>query len=642
MTRRGTSLLWLAAGLIVVGAGVFYGLRLTEAPSRDGAPIELDAPEPKAPGKRMDITPTGPRAEPSPAEKPAGATVTGRLVNRDLVPVPDAEIELREGNTLGMAGMMHLPRLGNHRATSDALGFFAFTEVPPTSELVVHAEGAFATRDAGPYVVGAGELVDLGDVVVEPGMLVHGTVQGPDAERVRRARVALHDVFVRNVGADLPDPLRVVLTDDDGRYELPNVPHMIFNLVIDADGYAGKVVEQPTVPDRALPQLVFDVTLEKSVPLSGTVVEAATGRPLRDVEISAQPAGLGLPPGVTRSDDEGAFTFSNLIPGRYNIWCDAKGYGRKGQIVTADDWADGVALQLYRAASISGLVLDPDDRPVANFDLLARRSSNKTVTGSPIGSFERFRGADGAFEVTDLEAGWYSFEVWAKGYAVTRSDPVRLKRGENLTGITITMQPGAALVGRLVDDLGEPIAGARVSLHPNHLPEVEFLRGGEPDAVWMKAVNSARDGTFSMPDVTENVYQVEFAHSSYPIVRRNDVAVEAGVRTSLGDVVIPRPGTLRGQVVDRSGVPVADATVFVDGEGCNRSVRSNGQGDYVVDRLAPGRYTVRANPATPNLADIQAMVQAELQRVTQEHLTGVEERVEIGAGETREYLVRLD
>jgi hypothetical protein len=140
----------------------------------------------------MELSPTPQRPEAAPREDPEGATVVGRLVTTDHIPVPEGWVELREGNPLGMAGASGLPRLGSHRTDVDALGNFALVGVPPVTELVVHAEGqTFAAREAGPYAVAAGQLLDLGDLVVLAGLLVHGTVLGADSPLTGRTSADL-------------------------------------------------------------------------------------------------------------------------------------------------------------------------------------------------------------------------------------------------------------------------------------------------------------------------------------------------------------------------------------------------------------------------------------------------------------------
>src|SRR5499427_8193228 len=54
-------------------------------------------------------------------------------------------------------------------------------------------------------------------------------------------------------------------------------------------------------------------------------------------------------------------------------------------------------------------------------------------------------------------------------------------------------------------------------------------------------------------------------------------------------------GTLRGQVFDELGGAIVGATVtVVDANSKTRTTTTNGEGNYVISGLAPGKYTVRA------------------------------------------------
>jgi hypothetical protein len=93
-----------------------------------------------------------------------------------------------------------------------------------------------------------------------------------------------------------------------------------------------------------------------------------------------------------------------------------------------------------------------------------------------------------------------------------------------------------------------------------------------------------------------------------------------------------RPGSLRGQVLDELGGAIVGASVTViDSKGVEKSVVTNDSGTYVVNGLAPGKYTVRAIDAgfamteTPdvevvagkaNQFDITLKVAIEEQKVT--------------------------
>ncbi len=57
-------------------------------------------------------------------------------------------------------------------------------------------------------------------------------------------------------------------------------------------------------------------------------------------------------------------------------------------------------------------------------------------------------------------------------------------------------------------------------------------------------------------------------------------------------------GTLRGQVLDEFGGAIVGASIVaVDAKGNEKTVTTNDQGMYVVNGLAPGKYTVRVNAA---------------------------------------------
>src|SRR5215213_7098098 len=93
-----------------------------------------------------------------------------------------------------------------------------------------------------------------------------------------------------------------------------------------------------------------------------------------------------------------------------------------------------------------------------------------------------------------------------------------------------------------------------------------------------------------------------------------------------------RPGSLRGQVLDELGGAIIGASVTViDSKGVEKSAVTNDGGTYVVNGLAPGKYTVRATNAgfaiseTPDVEvtggklvqfDITLKVEIEEQKVT--------------------------
>src|SRR5215211_7848858 len=55
-----------------------------------------------------------------------------------------------------------------------------------------------------------------------------------------------------------------------------------------------------------------------------------------------------------------------------------------------------------------------------------------------------------------------------------------------------------------------------------------------------------------------------------------------------------RPGSLRGQVLDELGGAIVGASVTaIDAKGTEKSAVSNDGGNYTINGLAPGKYTLR-------------------------------------------------
>src|SRR5437868_5894846 len=71
------------------------------------------------------------------------------------------------------------------------------------------------------------------------------------------------------------------------------------------------------------------------------------------------------------------------------------------------------------------------------------------------------------------------------------------------------------------------------------------------------------------------------------------VLIFAAALSALGQ---SNSGVLRGQVTDPSGAAVTNATIVVKGPaGESRTVRSNRQGEYELNSLPTGKYSLKAS-----------------------------------------------
>lgn len=635
--------LLLGALLVLAAAGAAIMVLLpqdappAEPARRTARPAAVDD-EPARPAiEAFDSPAAEVRETPPPAARQLGL-LSGRLLTPDRRPVPSGRIELLEGIPMGLGGLSQLPRLGP-RGEVDADGRFLIADVPTSDEVVVRAFGdSFETTESGPHLVRQGQTCDIGVVIVDPGLTVRGTISDPRGRGVAGAQVALTRGRPLAIGRDAAEPERVVLTDERGGYVIPHGTRGPFSLLVSAAGFGNASVDRGVQLDDPR-QMEINVHLQPAKTLEGVVLLPGGSEPAIHVEVLAEGGELGQGNALVRTDAEGRFRFTQLAAGRHLLRLDPEGYLPVSEEVLPGS-REGITIELRPASSLSGTVTDTKGKPLRAFDLQLRKSDKRGNVREAVGASLRVRNSEGRFEVGDLVPGWYLIEVWARGHSVTISNPARVRKGDAITELTVAMQRSSALLGSVVDDLGQPIAGAEVSLHTNNTPTFGFLRASASRGSWHTSTSTRSDGTFKFSEVTARTYQIEVDHPRYPMVHRNDVAVVPGEETELSPVILDRPAILSGVVSDNSGQILKGVTVTLGG-GNNRATRqvvSDGEGRYRFERLAPGDYQVHAY--APTISPIGVLL-SNIHRIQRdpEGKPLIPTDITLQAGEEREYNV---
>jgi hypothetical protein len=120
-------------------------------------------------------------------------------------------------------------------------------------------------------------------------------------------------------------------------------------------------------------------------------------------------------------------------------------------------------------AVIRGRIVAADtDSPVRKSVVTLTADTSAGLAGDPI-----YSGDDGRFEFTAVAPGRYAISAWKSGYAPAlfgaRSsfEPavhIAVRAGDVVSGVQIPLQRGAAISGRVTDDLGDPVIGISVSV----------------------------------------------------------------------------------------------------------------------------------------------------------------------------------
>ncbi len=570
-----------------------------------------------------------------------GATVCATPIDEDLVDEETVPYCTVAGES-GAYVLVGLPN-GTYEVTASA----PFHR-PASTESVVH----FADTQ---------HAVDL--VLGPDGVAVSGTVEDPLGRRVPGARVRA----LALAESDDEFPTVVTTTDAEGRYTLwvpsgavllevhtkdhtradrrtraPSTEHFSLSF---GGTLVGLVVDESGAPPAALAKIAVlqggesysaRTDLDGSFRIDGLAAGHATieataegllGASLGGVYVAAgdltaappvvmhpiarvvgsirTPSGVCTSGSVTLAQQDGAHTlvstsvrpdgtarFPSVHAGTFQVSVTCAGFADAASTLTVGKAGTTTfTVDVARGATLHGVVLAADGSPLALGSVLATSGQMNRST----------RVEKGGFELTGLSPGTYTLEVQAKGHADAQAT-VTIASLETVS-VRVVLVRGATLTGKVVDEAGKSMVGARVQY------ETKDGKGHGEAEVDEKGVYVIRDlpagegfvrvekGGFGLGLRVPLVGEDEGAHAT----------VVAGVTTTTNLTVEACTHTLFGSVIGADGKPVAKAKVQIG----RRAVSSGGgfgyaeavtdaSGAFSIGALPEGNYSVRADG--PDLA----------------------------------------
>jgi len=245
--------------------------------------------------------------------------------------------------------------------------------------------------------------------------------------------------------------------------------------------------------------------------------------------------------------------------------------------------------------------------------------------------------SDGAYEITELQAGRYTIgasknpfvaSIFRQTRSSERGATLTVLDGQTIERVDISLQRGGVITGRVVDDFGEPMSGVQLAATQSRMmngvrtitfsrvamtndlgefrlfglaPGDYFVRGA-----WRRtgaAVGSADDGMGYAPTYFPSTTNVGDAQR-----------LKIGVGTSISGVIVamtPAPtATISGTAVDSHGAPMKGGISLMSAGGMGAwfgaSLRPDGS--FRIESVTPGDYILQGQAGPDEMATMPVSV----------------------------------
>lgn len=437
-----------------------------------------------------------------------------------------------------------------------ALGRFKLTLPATAPPFVVRVTfGGLASRTLD-GVFEKSDAEDLGEISLSRGETVSGRVVDPGGKPVTGALVRIGQTST------------FVITKADGLFRFddvqgpgPQVLSQRLNLSVHAPGFE---IQAAAARFSGAP---MTIRLKATTNRVSGLLRDWNGRPAVDAVVRVTGDAVSR---WARTDDAGRFE----VPGTPARQARLQALGRDGSSLetAVSGSAISAPLTLVRSATIEGRVTRLDNGRMVPGVKVTARSGDTTVLARS--------GVDGRYRLTGLAQESYRLSFDEKSFVLLERRSIEVSAGEVKT-LDVALTPAVTLSGRVSDEKGRPVAGARGTLSPGSESRMGVImarlnQGGAAAPAFI----SGADGTFRATRLAPGLNQkLTVAHSDFEhrVVPGLDLVPEAP-RPVTVDIVLSPGFVLSGVVKDKEGRPIEGASVTL-----NRSVQmTGGRGGSVV------------------------------------------------------------
>lgn len=502
-----------------------------------------------------------------------GLAVRGRVVNEKGAPVEGAEVRARNLG-LGQAGWqwgVQADMIPPVVATSGRDGAFEVAGLPPRPAWVLQARKAPRQGEpCEPFALAAGATTPEVVLRLVPGATLAGRVVDADGRPVAGAPVSAWP----QTDEGFPES-RSATTGEDGAWRLEGLPAGTIGLNANPPSGGGNAVYRQVdglAPGETREGLELRLAASRTV--SGVLVDES-GAPQRGKALTFVGRGGGHL-GQVFSGADGTFSCSSITEEQVRIL--GGSWENQNELTSVRAPVSDLRL-IWKEPPlqvIEGTVVDDKGRPVPVCQVGVRSTSGRgpesevTYAGGPQGATV----VNGWFRRT--ARGRAPFTVGVSGAQDGDGRPLNLRPRQVTVPeaggppLTIALEPGLTLTGRVLTPEGQGLAGVTVT-------------GGSSSAT------TDAEGAFTLGGLTEGALKLQ-VRPPKPYVGVNDVATEAGAT----DLVVRLVAGLAvaGVVEGPDGRPLSSGWVSASWPAA--AGRAGGNGGATVS--SDGRFRVEGLP----------------------------------------------
>ncbi len=463
---------------------------------------------------------------------------------------------------------------GGIQVVSDEEGLFSLPELPGAFQSI-----SILHPDYAPFYEDRVRPRENMTIPLDPGISLSGKVVGTDGE------TPVSDAVVSIDGWPLGE------SGEDGSFTIEHAPKNWSAAKISKGSLAANITRSTAKSTT--------VQLRKSAAISGTVVDAGTGRGIAGVAVLLEQERSRTDARErTYTDEKGQFSFPNIPPGSYSLTTLHPSWSMRNEPATVLGSSNVTKrIETERTATARGKAVNERGERVAAATISAEPEGGEDFRGRVLALSQGssvYSAPDGRFVVFGIEPGETVRMVGThRAYPIAKSDPLTATSGETASGADILFPTGVSITGTVVTSAGDPVSKAEIEVSESERGRrsgpsiIRFIRSmvGDDQPVLTNAA-----GEFDVK-VSEGQWDLTIRASGFAPKQLNAV----DTRKSLDplQVVLEEGVSVQGRVI-RGGTGIPDVMVAVMSASNSEPVTTSSDGSFTINDLPRGPVALMA------------------------------------------------